>query len=416
MNKLENLHSRLTGQGPEGIFEQGLFYLLRILARIYVLVVWLRGLTFNLGLRKIYHSRLPVIAVGNLAVGGTGKTPMVDLLIRYLQRQGLRVAVVSRGYRGKYAGGAGIVSLGEGLLLSAEEAGDEPCLLAHRNPKAIVLVAARRKLALEYIDLHECADLIILDDAFQHRQVARDLNLVLLDAKQPFGNQFLLPAGILRERQSALARADLICLTGAEGEYSIPLANKPVMRMRSTLSDIARSLTGETQTLKAFSGMKVVAFAGIGRPERFFSALGQAGISTLAELALGDHVLYDQQLLERINASAIDAEILLTTEKDAVKLVADNFDLPCYAVGLEVYLDPGHTLYDQLDLLLQKDKTMPLSAELLEILACPKCKGQVTLQSVDASEVIACAVCRLAYPVRDGIPVMLIDEAIALED
>jgi len=414
MNKLENLHNRLVTRGPAGVFEHGLFLLLRMLTSVYGLIVRLRGLTFDWGLRNVYRSSLPVIAVGNLAVGGTGKTPLVDLLIRQVQQGCLRVAVVSRGYAGKFSGDLGIVSLGNGPLLSVEDAGDEPSLLARRNPQAIVLIAAKRRIALEYVETQRCADLIILDDAFQHRQVARDLNLVLLDAEKPFGNQRLLPAGLLRESPSALSRADLICLTGAGDANTEPMMGKPVVRLRSALSDVAYGLNGEARSIGQFAALKVLAFAGIGRPERFFSALKISGISAFAELGLGDHVAYDQKIISQINMAAAGADVLLTTEKDAVKLSADNFDLPCYSVGLNLCVDDCDLLFEKIDALLKKDSVMPISIELLEILACPKCKGPVALQQAEDAATIICAGCRLSYPVRDGIPVMLIDEAKSL--
>ncbi len=415
MGRIEVLHRRLVEQGPQGVLEQGLFLLLRLLANIYGLAITLRGLTFRLGLRKVFRSRLPVIVVGNLAVGGTGKTPMVDLLIRYVQQKGLRVAVVSRGYGGAYAGEVGIVSLGEGPLLSAMDAGDEPALLARRNPKAVVLVAAKRYRAIQYIESHSCADLIILDDAFQHRQVARDLNLLLLDVESPFGNDRLLPAGILREKPAAAQRADLICLTGtADGSPDLSF-DKPVIRLKSALSKQAVSLSGEKLPLESLSDRKIVSFAGIARPERFFSALEILGIPLASKLALGDHVSYDEQLIDRINATARGAEVLLTTEKDAVKLTADLFEIPCFSVGLDVYIENDLALFEQLDPLLKKDVAMPLSEELMDLLACPKCKEQVELRKVEDAEVIVCSKCRFAYPIRDGIPVMLIDEAVSLE-
>ncbi len=415
MRQIESLHRRLVEEGPRGVLEQGLFLLLRLLSSVYGQIVGLRNLTFHLGVRRIFHSRLPVVAVGNLAVGGTGKTPLVDLLIRYAQQQGLRVAVISRGYGGDYSGNLGIVCLGDGPLLTATEAGDEPCLLARRNPQAIVLVAAKRRLAIEYIECHDCADLIILDDAFQHRQVGRDLNLLLLDAGNPFGNNQLLPAGILRENISAVSRADVICLTGAEDGPCYPAADKPVVRVRTQLAGRAVSLRGESLPLTDFRHKKVVAFAGIARPERFFSALENSGIRLLNRLALGDHVNYDAGIVQRILSELGSAEVLLTTEKDAVKLSAETLDFPCFSVGIDVHLDEDTILFSQLDRLFVKDMSMPLSEELLEILACPKCKEKVSIQQCDDVESLICTQCQLAYPVRDGIPVMLIDEATAFD-
>jgi len=415
MAQIEVLHRRLVEQGPQGRAEQVLFLLLCLVAKLYGLAISVRDLSFRLGLRKVYRSRLPVVAVGNLAVGGTGKTPMVDLLIRYVQHRGCRVAVVSRGYGGRYAGELGIVSRGEGLLMSAADAGDEPCLLARRNPTATVLVSAKRRSAIQYIETHDCADLVILDDAFQHRQVARDLNLLLLDAGAPFGNSRLLPAGFLREPSAALARADLICLTGVAGVNPLPSFTRPVVGVRSTLSERVVSLAGESQLLCSLVGKKIVAFAGIARPERFFESLKAGGLQLSAQLAMGDHVHYDRSSLSKINAAAVGADILLTTEKDAVKLVAEDLLLPCFSVGLDVHLDECPSFYARLDVLLNKENTMSLRAELLEILACPKCKGPVSLEKKTDHESINCAQCLLVYPIRDGIPVMLIDEAISIE-
>lgn len=358
MRRLESLHRRLVDQGAQTVPEWGLILLLRLLAALYGFGLSLRELPFRFGLRRVFHSRLPVVSVGNLAVGGTGKTPMVDLLIRYAQQKGLRVAVISRGYAGSYSGDLGLVSLGDGLLMTAAEAGDEPCLLARRNPQVLVLVAPKRRRAIEYIERHASAGLIILDDAYQHRQVARDLNLLLLDALKPFGNRRLLPAGILRESADAVCRADLICLTGGDRETHIGSSaclEKPLVRVYSELARMAVSLNGESHPLQNFAEKKVIAFAGIARPERFFTALQACGLNPLTELSLGDHACYDSQLVSRINAAAAGADILLTTEKDAVKLSAVDFILPCFSVGLEVRISEERTLFDRLDALFEKE-------------------------------------------------------------
>ncbi len=415
MRQFESLHQRLVEVGPHGLSQQVLFLLLRWLSVIYGLIVRLRSLAFNVGLRTVYHTRIPVVAIGNLAVGGTGKTPMVDLLLRYAQQKDLRAAVVSRGYGGSFQGEVGIVSLGEGPLLSADEAGDEPCLLARRNPQAVVLVAAKRRLAIEYIERHNCADLIILDDAFQHRQVARDLNLLLVDTRKPFGNGLLLPAGILREPPSAVSRADLICLTGEPAAENSYTWDKPAVRVRNFLANELISLQGEKCSFTDIAGKKVVAFAGIARPERFFLALEKKGVVLQERLALGDHVVYDQQTIQKIIAEAANADLLLTTEKDAVKLSARSLPCPCFSAGLEICIEEESTFFSHLDRVIGRNHHMPLAKELLEILACPKCKGEVSLQQVDSAEELVCSTCHLAYPIRDGIPVMLIDEAETVE-
>lgn len=408
------LHQRLVEEGPRGWAESLLFTGLRVLSALYALLLSLRDLSFRAGWREVYHCRLPVVAVGNLVAGGTGKTPLVDLLVRYATGKGLRVAVVSRGYGGTFRGKVGLVSLGQGLLMSAEQAGDEPCLLARRNPGALVLIAARRRHALEYLEARQLADLVILDDAFQHRQVARDLNLLLLDAARPFGNGLLLPAGILREPVTAGRRADLVVLSGSVQESAPIFAAKPQLRLQTTLAAEVTDLRGETALLVDFRGRKIFAFAGIARPERFFSALAACGIGPLEKLALTDHVRYSARQIAAINAAARGAEVMLTTEKDAMKLSAAALVLPCFVVALESRIQDEKILFERLDSVLKKEIPMPLSADLLEILACPKCKNKVDVQHTRENERIICRTCGLCYPVRDGIPVMLIDEASSL--
>lgn len=408
------LHQRLVEAGPRGWAESVLFLALRGLAVLYAPLLVLRDYSFRAGWRKVYRSRLPVVAVGNLVAGGTGKTPLVDLLVRYAEQKGLRPAVVSRGYAGTFRGKVGLVSLGQGLLMTAEQAGDEPCLLARRNPGALVLISARRRHALEYLETRQLADLVILDDAFQHRQVARDLNLLLLDAARPFGNGQLLPAGILREPVSAGRRADLVVVSGSSRESAPVFAAKPQLRLQTTLAAEVTSLQGDVARLDDFRGRKVFAFAGIARPERFFSALASCGIEPLEKLALKDHVKYSARQIAAINIAARGADVMLTTEKDAMKLSAAALVLPCFVVALESRIQDEKILLERLDSVLKKERPMPLSADLLEILACPKCKKKVEVQHAENRETVICRPCGLGYPVRDGIPVMLIDEASSL--
>ncbi len=413
MQRIEAFHRRLIDSGPQGVPEHLGMLLLRLLALIYSGIVRLRNDLFDRGLRNTFRSRLPVISVGNLAVGGTGKTPLVDLLVRHLLQKDLRVAVVSRGYGGTFKGKVGIVSLGSGNLMTAAEAGDEPCLLARRNPGVRVLVARKRSRAIRRIEAQDLADLVILDDGFQHRQVERDLDLLLLDKSRPFGNGHMLPAGLLREPLSALARADLVCLSGEGQEGGLPRISAPVVKLCARLEDQARGFDGELRPLREMASLRVLAFAGIARPERYFAALEGQGITVVKTLALGDHARYDREQLRIINAAAGAAgvDVLLTTEKDAVKLTAEDFVRPCYSVGLHIAADENSPLFQSLDALIEKRMNMSLSQELLDILACPKCKGEVSLQPQDDQEVIVCQTCQLIYPVRDGIPVMLIDEA-----
>jgi len=407
MPSLFKWYKPVLTEGPRTPARHLLYRLLSPFSELYGRVGQVRVALYQCGLLRSHNFPVPVISVGNLAVGGTGKTPTVDWVARYCQGRGRRVAVVSRGYGGRGAGDVGIVSDGRRLLLSPEVAGDEPVLLARRNPRLIVVVAPRRAQGVRTAITELGADLIILDDGFQHLAVKRDLDIVLLDAKHPFGNGRVLPAGLLREFPEALARGDLFILTRAEAGSSPPDLPGPVLTSRHCLADRATALDGQSFPLDALRGKRLVAFAGIADPEAFFKDLRDKDLPLSETLAFPDHVTYTQAELARINA--VVGEVLLTTEKDAVKLRAEDFTVPCYPVPLALTFDRPELLTAHLDRLTAKERTMPIKQELLDILACPQCKGAVRLR--DDQQALVCAACRLAYPIRDEIPVMLIDEA-----
>jgi tetraacyldisaccharide 4'-kinase len=353
---------------------------------------------------------VPVVSVGNLAVGGTGKTPTVDYIAKHYLARGKRVAVVSRGYGGRGAGEVGIVSDGKQLLLSADLAGDEPRLLAQRNPDLIVLVAPRRVLGVRAAIDRFGAEIIILDDGFQHLAVQRDLDIVLLDARRPFGNGSLLPAGLLREFPWALKRGDLFMLTKAvAGNFPRPAMPGPALISRYLLADTVVALGGQVRELASLRSQRVAAFAGIADPESFFADLRGKGLNLVATAAFSDHVSYQHPEMARIAAFSRVADCLLTTEKDAVKLTQTELAVPCYSVPLELVFDDRALLISHLDRLLAKESPMAINQALLDILACPKCKGELRLRNDQSA--LLCDSCRLAYPIRENIPVMLIDEA-----
>lgn len=407
MCKLLQWYRPVWTHGPRTPAQHLLYRVLFPFSELYGRVGRARVALYRRGLLRSHNFTVLVVSIGNLAVGGTGKTPTVDWVARYCQKQGRRVAVVSRGYGGKGADPVAVVSDGRQLLLGADVAGDEPVLLARRNPRLIVVVAPRRAQGVRTAVAELGADLIILDDGFQHFAVRRDLDIVLLDAKHPLGNGRVLPAGLLREFPEALARGDLFILTRADGETVPPALPGPMLTSRHCLADRATALDGQSFPLDELRGKRLVAFAGIADPEAFFSDLRSKGLTLSETLAFSDHVTYNRAEMARIKAAA--GEVLLTTEKDAVKLRADAFAVPCYAVPLALTFDRPELLTAHLDRLLDKERTMPIKQELLDILACPQCKGAVRLR--EDQPALVCDACRLAYPIRDDIPVMLIDEA-----
>lgn len=332
----------MIDQRPSNLKSWTFFILLWPFSLIFSVLVRLRVVLYGAGLKRSYRATVPVVSIGNLTVGGTGKTPVVDAVVKRLLARGLRVAVVSRGYGGSFQGAAGCVARGDGeILLSAREAGDEPCLLAQRNPALQVYVARKRVFGVHAAE-SAGAEVIILDDGFQHLAVQRNANIVLLDARAPFGNGQLLPAGPLRESPSALRRAGLVVLTHASPvRPEIPFAG-PVISCRHRLGNMLRRLDGTSVPWSILDGEEVLAFAGIARPADFFAALRARGVTMAATWAFDDHHDYCGEQLKRLVQSCQNIKFWITTEKDAVKLDAAMLPGECLVAPLELEFDePG---------------------------------------------------------------------------
>ncbi|MGW8312765.1 MAG: tetraacyldisaccharide 4'-kinase [Desulfuromonadales bacterium] len=352
MSSWRSEYGRMLASGPHSLTAFVVFCGLWPLSIIYGLAMTLRRALYRFGLKNSYRAAVPVVCVGNLTTGGTGKTPMVDFLAKRLGGRGIKCAIVSRGYAGRYRQKVGRVLDASGnRLMTPEECGDEPYLLAIRNPGVPVYVARNRKLGVQAAE-QDGARLLLLDDGFQHLALQRDANIVLLDAKHPIGNGHLLPAGMLREPLSALQRADLLVLTRHDQHSKLPLkADVPVMRSRHVLDGTLKSLAGEVVSAKICVGKSCLAFAGIAKPEAFFAALREFGFRHIDEMPLSDHQAYNQEILNRLLRSCHNYDMLVTTEKDAVKLSSAKFPVPCYQVGVNLVFDdmsPLDNLFDQI--------------------------------------------------------------------
>ena len=355
MSEQRSEYSRMVSDGPQSIRAEIIFWGLRPFSFLYGLVMRVRSRFYLAGLKSSYRASVPVISVGNLTTGGTGKTPMVDFLARDLRARGLKCAIVSRGYGGKYRQAVGRVTDGSGkLCMTPQECGDEPYLLAIRNPDVPVYVARKRTLGVQAAE-QDGAQLILLDDGFQHQAVQRDMDIVLLDAKKPFGNGHLLPAGMLREPLSALQRADLIIMTRADAQQSAPIpARCPIMYSRHQLDRTIMTLDGEQLSTQDYAGKSCLAFAGIAKPEGFFSALREFGFSRIEEMPLADHQEYNQEILNRLIKSCDNHDLLVTTEKDAVKLSSADLPKPCCQIGVDLVFDDMTPLANILDKMVER--------------------------------------------------------------
>jgi tetraacyldisaccharide 4'-kinase len=270
------------------------------------------------------RAAVPVISIGNLAVGGTGKTPIVAWLARRLAALGEAPAIVSRGYGGTAGPGPLVVSAGDGPRLDARVAGDEPLLLARTVREAIVIIGADRVEGARTA-ASMGATVVLLDDGFQHRRLARDLDVVLLDGRRPFARRRLLPAGVLREPPSALRRAGVVLLTRLAAEDTAEKVKELVRRTRFTgpvlrAGHVPTGFVGrDGKTVRPPE--RVVAFCGIGDPERFRADLGALGAAVLAFHAFRDHhVLSAPEIRRLAEESRRLSAPLATTEKDLVRL------------------------------------------------------------------------------------------------
>jgi tetraacyldisaccharide 4'-kinase len=272
----------------------------------------------------------PVISIGNLTVGGTGKTPAVELAAQTLTRLGRRVAIVSRGYR-RHSNGIQIVADTAALRLDPADAGDEPFLLARRLPGVAVVVGANRYEAARLAVERFGATAVVLDDGFQHRTLAKDVEIVMIRARNPWGNGQLLPHGPLREPLSALSRASLVVAAGAERAEDLDEIHQAVGRHAPGVPVIAARYVPvecwEASQLRPESparlaGRRLVAFAGLASPEGFSRTLETLGVDVARFEAFVDHHWYSHGDLAALDAraEALDAEGLVTTEKDWVRL------------------------------------------------------------------------------------------------
>ncbi len=340
-----------------------LLRVLKSLSHIYRFVVQSRLYLYHAGIIRRFPLGCQVISVGNVTVGGTGKTPMVEMLARELSNEGRKVAILSRGYRKKEksftqrlrdklkAGASAtpprIVSDGKHLLLDSEMSGDEPYMLATNLPDVVVLVDKDRVKSGRYAVKHFGCDTLILDDGFQYQKLCHRLDLVLVDRTNPFGNGNVLPRGILREPAANISRAKFICITKANGGDNSELRRKiselnpkaGIMECNHEPCSLVSAFSREHNPLEHLSGMKVVALSGIASPKSFENSLEKLGAVILKRMRFADHHRFSQQeIIDIVNqAQEIGADAVVTTEKDAVRMSRiDRCAVPVYFVRIEV--------------------------------------------------------------------------------
>jgi len=298
---------------------------------LYGLGVAVRNLFFDIGIFKTTAAGVPVISIGNLSAGGTGKTPIVEMLALRLRNAGKKVAVVSRGYR-RQSTGYVLVSNGSGPLTDVQKAGDEALQMAGNLDGVIVAVDESRVRAARTVARTLGADRIILDDGFQHRDLHRDLNIVVVTASEILAGEFLLPAGNRREPLRALKRSDIVIVTRWKDREEFERAaqkvkqfGKPVAGARIELCSFRTMSANQPVELSALSGKRVVAFSGIGNPDSFEELLASSGAVIEQHLVFPDHHWFTAADLKNISDARerSNAVFIVTTEKDAARMNAE---------------------------------------------------------------------------------------------
>ncbi len=343
-----------------------------ILSLLYGIGVRLRTYAYSAGiLRSSSLSEPPlrsvkVICVGNIAAGGTGKTPTVEYIVRRLREAGKRVTIISRGYK-RQGSDISVVSDGRDVKLSAEEAGDEPYLLAQKLRDIPVVVGADRYKAGVFAVENFSPDFIVLDDGFQHLSLKRDVNIAVVDSLYPLSKDHLLPRGTLREPLSALNRADVVFLTHTDYADDKEKIKREIMSINPAIPAVEtihrpiclRSLADNSKIgIDQLKERKVLALSGIGNPKSFQMTLEGLGARLTGFLNYPDHHYYTERDLEEVSlkASELDSEFVITTRKDAVKFAPQwtlhefRSKIPIYALEIEIQITKGA---DKLDSLLK---------------------------------------------------------------
>jgi len=373
--KIENFQTYLFqlvhGKEEHGILPKVIISVLYVFSFIYGRLVNVKLAWYKHGILKRKSLDCHVISLGNITVGGTGKTPTAQCLARDIRDMGYRVVILNRGYRAKWRGEVGIVSDGKKLYMSAAEAGDEAFLLAKHLPNVPVLIGPNRSVTGRYAVEHFGAEVAILDDGYQHWQLIRDMDILLIDAVNVFGNGYMLPRGTLREPMSHLDRADVCLMTkvdqAAEGsckhirdtvgqynDHALVVESIHLPRCFIEISDWYQDIAGDGIDVSYMKNKKVMAVSAIGNPASFEQTIGDIGAEIVESLRFPDHHDYTNEEMMDVFQQAQNqgAEAIVITEKDAVKIpdgiMKAKRPIPVFVISVEVTFEAGNKEFKEL--------------------------------------------------------------------
>lgn len=368
-----NCYNDIISGKSNGVLPSVMRGSLSALSQIYGKIINRKNDRFDLG-EGIFRALVPTISVGNITAGGTGKTPLVNFLCEYLLKKNIFPTVLMRGYKAQDNSRSLVVSSGRQIFLNAKASGDEASLIARSNPRAGLIIGKKRVVSAQLAVKDLQTQVLILDDGFQHRQLARDLDIVLIDATNPFGYERLLPRGLLREPLINLKRADIIIITKSNQVEDIEISNiKQHLRKFNSQAPILLSVhrpnlpislndwqqqNNTKETLP--SGSKVALLSAIGNPQSFYNTAREFNYEIVHESIFVDHHDYKVSDIQRaaIEAQQAKAEAIITTEKDAVKISELSVDIliPIFVMPIKIDFIEGQEVLEKLvDVCLKKE-------------------------------------------------------------
>lgn len=331
MLNIKTLFNNLISAQKESELRKAVLIPLSLLSFFYGWAASVRLFLYARGVFRTHSLPCKVVSVGNITLGGTGKTPFVCLLAEMIKGRGYRVAVLSRGYKGNFPELFSLVSDGERILQDEQQVGDEPYLLAEKLKGVPVIAGKKRWVSGQYAINRFQSEVVILDDGFQHLPLKRDLDLLLIDSSCPFGNGYLFPRGVLREPLSRLSRADAIILTKVGQSGNIKKLKKnlseivddhPIFQVDFAPGEVR--VYGKEASLppECLQGKRVIAFAGVAKPDSFRQTLLGLKAEVVALESFPDHYRYGRKDGERLwqMAMRLGVDALVTTEKDLVRV------------------------------------------------------------------------------------------------
>jgi tetraacyldisaccharide 4'-kinase len=318
----------------ESFCKRFLLFPLYLISLLYHFLIQLRYTLYKTGILKSYNLPCRVISIGNITMGGTGKTPTVIYLAQLFKGKGLKTAVLSRGYKGKSSEKIAVVSDGERILLSPEDAGDEPFLLSKALPGVPIIIGRDRVHSGRYAIERFSPEIVLLDDGFHHLKLRRDADILLIDLYYGFGNGHLLPRGVLREPLIHLNRAHLFLLTKRADSKDDQVIKNKIISFKPDAQIFFASYEikyvtplGEGKEIDRnhLKEKKVLALSGIANPHYFSYLLRQEGMSVIEEWRLPDHHCYTSRDVSKLSAYLNRVDFIVTTAKDSTKMDKENF-------------------------------------------------------------------------------------------